>query len=156
MRPNSHQDPKLVENRKHQIRTVNTMVFEGSTFSKKTKNHLNFNPNLVGNTFGTDFALGAVKTEHRMDPSGPPEALWHETVPPMASQREDFSGEIGSIFDLWLDLWLQNLSKAPLGRFRVLKLNPKAPKLLPKSKKTSPKQDPGPFSGPWERSRGSN
>ena len=156
MRPHSHRDPELVENRKHQIRTINTMVFEGSTFSENTKHHINFNQHLVWNTFGTHLASGAVKIAHRVDPSGASDVLWHEKGPKMDPQGVVFSGPFGSIFDLWLDFWLENSSMAPLEGFRVPKLTLKAPQLLPNVKKTPLKQDPGPFSGPWERSRGSN
>ena len=148
MRPHSHRDPELVENRKHQIRTVNTMVFEGSTFSKKTKNHINFNPNLVGNTFGTEFALGAAKITLRvvhLTPSGT------KLSPKWAHTGEGFSGDLedfGSIFDLWLAFWLKNSSMAPVEGFRVSKLTPQAPKLLPQHQKTIPQKDPSPFSGP--------
>ena len=89
------------------------MLFVGSAFSKNTKNHIILHKNLVGNLFATKFAARAVKIAHQVAPSAPSDALWHETVAKMASQREGFSGEFGSIFDPWLNFWLQNPSMVP-------------------------------------------
>ncbi len=85
---NSHQDPKLVENRKHQFRTVNTMVFAGSAFKTYTKIMQFLHEKLVWTTFEADVAPGAVKIGARCAPSGPSDALRHETVVQRGPKRD--------------------------------------------------------------------